>query len=519
MDILIIDDDNVDRMLFKNFIKDADPSINVIEAENGKDGLQKIEDGAYDCIFLDFLLPDTDGISLLKQIHNPATDLGPCPIVLLTGQGQESIFTQAIKFGAQDYLIKNNLFSNNIMPVIEKARRVYNIKQSQNETKVKLNQSLKIEALGKLTGGIAHDFNNMLTIILGNIRLLKDDIQDENIDKEVHLKKLETIQKTAQRGADLVQHLMVFSHQRDLKPEPTNINILIHEAQDLLERTIGQAVKIHLNFDDNLWLTDIDQSQLEHMIINITANARDAMPDGGQLDIKTENIEIDSAKAEKLQISEGPYVLLSITDNGTGIPEDIKEKVFDPFFTTKKAGKGTGLGMSIAYGFVRDCHGTINIISKADEGTTFEIYFPKSDQELIVEKDDSTKPLPQGNSETVLVVEDEEEIKEIAVQILEKNGYKTLQASNADDALTILTKSKQHIDLLFTDVVMPGEINGAQLALRALDMRPNLNILFTTGFLKTSIPDKKLFNEHALLDKPYRPSTLLREVKKAINQD
>ncbi|MGH1403686.1 MAG: response regulator [Alphaproteobacteria bacterium] len=516
MNILIIDDNKVDRMLFRHFAEGNGTPINVVEAKNAKDGLKKIQDNTFECIFLDFMLPNMDGIDLLKSIYNPETELAPYPVVLLTGQGHESIIIDAIKYGAQDYLIKSNLSTDSVMSAIEKARHVFNIKRSQNETKAKLNHSQKIEALGKLTGGIAHDFNNILTIILGNIKLLKDDYALEERNKEKDIQKIEAVQRAAKRGAELVKHLMIFSHQRTLNPRATNINTILNETQSMLKRTINQSIAISLDLADDLWLTDIDPTQFENMIINMCVNARDAMPDGGQLSIQTHTTEITVHEAHNLNLSAGAYIRLTVSDTGAGIPKEIQDNIFDPFFTTKEAGKGTGLGMSMVYGFVKECGGTIQLTSTEKKGTTFDIYFPKSSNTQEAEKDTQKKETLKKGNEIILLVEDEEEIKELAACILEGQGYTILQASNADEALKILVDQSQEIDLLFTDIVMPGEINGVQLVARALDLRPDLKVLFTTGFIKTSIPDMNLLDSYSILDKPYRPDGLIQEVQKIL---
>lgn len=515
--VLLIDDDLTDRTLFRYIAHETAMDLEIDEASNGTQGLERIKAHEYDCVFIDYMLPDIDGIDLLKKIYNPETELAPFPVVVLTGQGHESIIIDAIQYGAQDYLTKNHLTPDSLMMAIEKARHVFNIKRNQNETKLKLNHSQKLEALGKLTGGIAHDFNNILTIILGNTRLMQDILENDEFEQEGFLRKSKTIEKAAERGADLVEHLMAFSHHRSLNPEPSDLNNLLNSMGDLLKRTIGQAVTILNNFADDLWLTNLDPAQLEHMVINISANARDAMPDGGTLSLQTYNTSIPSNRAQKLNISPGDYVCLSITDTGIGISKEIQDKIFDPFFTTKEVGKGTGLGMSTAYGFIRECGGTIEINSRLGQGTEFIIYFPKSSSEEVSKLSiTETKVTITDGQETILVVEDEEEIKNLAAMILKGHGYTVLQASDASEALEILQDENQHLDLLFTDIMMPGEMNGVQLAARALVLRPNIPILFTTGYIQASIPDVNLLSEYTILNKPYKPDALLQEIQKAL---
>ncbi|PCJ99492.1 MAG: hypothetical protein COA45_05500 [Zetaproteobacteria bacterium] len=517
MNILIIDDDSTDLMRFTHMIHDVDPTISIAEARDGACGIAAIEEKHYDCIFIDYFLPDFSGIEILKKIYNSSTDLAPCPVVMLTGTGHESVMMDAIRYGAQDYLVKRNISGESLIFAIKKAQYVFNLKSSQNEAKQKLSHFQKIEALGRLTGGIAHDFNNILTIILGNTRLLHDKLSSTEQDIEYQLKKVETINNAAERGADLVQHLMVFSHQRELKVVPTNINTTLNEMQSLLRRTIGKTVTIVSKLSDVLWLAELDTMQLEHMIINILANARDAMPDGGEVTIETQNVILDEGEVKILNVHAGEYVRMSISDTGFGIPEDIQSKIFDPFFTTKEVGKGTGLGMSIAYSFAKECGGTINLISEKNQGSTFEVYFPKSNAKEEGNQKAVCDLVPIGGSEIILVVEDELEINKVTSIILGQYGYQVLQASSADEALDILMDDEQEIDLLFTDIVMPGDINGVQLAARALVLRPELNIMFTTGFIRESIPDINLLDEYTVLNKPYKPKGLLYQIREVLD--
>jgi len=517
LNILIIDDNLADRRLLCLFLEDAAPSIEITEAENATDGIELIRAHTYDCVFLDYMLPDMDGIDLLKEIHDPIAEMAPHPIVMLTGIGNEAIIIDALNYGAQDYLTKNNLSPDTLMSAISKARHVFNIKKEQNETKAQLNQSQKIEALGKLTGGIAHDFNNILTIVIGNARLIKDSVKSDDYSKEKTEKRIDAIDRAAQRGASLVQHLMVFSHQRSLNPTPLNMNHVLHDIEDLLRRTIGSNIKVRINADENLWATCIDEAQLEHMVINFCANARDAMPDGGDVKITTSNIILDLERSTELGLKQGEYVHLSIADNGSGIPDDVMDRIFEPFFTTKDAGKGTGLGMSMAHSFIKDCGGEIAVHSQKDEGTTFDIYFPKAEHE-IKEEETNIKFTPKSGRETILVVEDEPEIRELAVSVLREQGYTIIETGDADVAIEILADPDVEIEMLFTDIVLESDINGIQLAARALVLRPELKVLFTTGFIKGEVPDMNLLDEYTVLNKPYNPNDLLQEIQKTLEE-
>ncbi len=490
-----------------------EPSAEITTATTGKESIPLIQSNDYDCIFLDYRLPDINGLDLLKKIHNPSTGLCPYPVVMLTGMGDESLMVAALEYGVQDYLTKNNITPDTLLLAITKAKHIYAIKQSDNETKDKLSHSQKLEALGKLTGGIAHDFNNILAIISGNCHLLDD--PNNNFPDHIS-KKIRTISKAANRGANLVEHLMVFSRHRQLKPKSTCINTVIENMLELLERTIGKTITVNADLQDQLWYAYIDGSQLEHMMINFSANARDAMPNGGDLAIITTNVTLNPSEANRLNIKPGDYACLTIQDNGSGISEDVIDKIFDPFFTTKDMGKGTGLGMSIAYGFAKDSGGTIDAISKLGEGAKFNIYFPRSAPPTEHQKDVQSEVTDHKGQGTILVVEDEEDLNDIAVAILTKQGYEVLRAYNADEAMLILLNEAQRIDLLFTDIIMPGEKNGTQLVLSALKLKPKINVLFTTGFIKSDVPNHDLLKTYNVMDKPYKPNDLLLMVQKIL---
>lgn len=514
MDILLIEDNAVDQAIVENYVLQAFPDANIDLAETGKDALRLLQNKKFNFALIDYRLPDMNGIDILKKIYNPQTDLPPCPCVVLTGENSNSLFREAMKYGAQDYLKKINISPEVLSLAIEKAKYLYNIKVEKNDISEKYAQAQKIEAIGKLTGGIAHDFNNLLTVILGNTRLLQYASKEENPDKEYCQTKLNSIENAAQKGADLVKHLMTFSRQRRVNPKPVNINTILRNMHDLLSRTIGTTVTITNDVSSDLWNVYADPSELEHLLINMCANARDAMPDGGKVTIKTQNIILDAKTAKRHQLSKGEYVCLTITDTGQGIDSAIINKIFDPFFTTKDVGKGSGLGISTSYNFVRDCGGTIIASSTLGEGAIFDIYFPRCQQEEAPQENVIQYQEHKDISATILITEDEDEIRSIAASILKEKGFIVLEACNASEALRVMQNNE--IDILFTDIVMPGDINGVQLAARALVLQPNLKVLFTTGFIKTAIPDMNLLEEFTVLNKPYNPDKLLSEIYKIL---
>ena len=520
LSILLIDDDDADRSLFKKYLIKPGQNLTIVEASTFKDGLEIIRNGRhFDCVFLDYMLPDMDGISLLKKVYNKEADIGPFPVVMLKGQSRESVAIDAIRYGAQDYLIKDNISTDTLYIALAKAQQVFELKRSRNEARALLEHSQKMDAVGKLTGGIAHDFNNLLTITFGNTRLLMDMLQKETPDMAACVEKVRIIQKAMQRGSDLVKHLMVFSRQRTLEPVTVDLNQLMADSSVLLQRTLGASVEIKTIWGADIHAVDLDPGQLENVIINMGVNARDAMLDGGTLIFETENTMLDEMVAKSLGVEAGAYVKLTVSDTGSGMKEDVVEKIFDPFFTTKDIGKGTGLGLSTVYGFVKESGGAIEVESEKGKGTTFSLYFPQSTEETPSQETEK-KPCEEQNNggcETILVVEDEEEIRFLTTAMLRNEGYKILEASNGQEAVSVIQQSTESVDLLFTDIAMPGEMNGVQAAARVQALKPNIKLLFTTGYAMGSVPDIELTEEYPVLNKPYQPEDLMLKIRQVLD--
>ena len=522
--VLIIDDDINDRMLIKRSVQSRnDNDIEFIELKTAKEALETINNrNDIDYIFLDYMLPDMDGISVLKSTYDKQRDLGPAPIIMMTGQGSEAIAIDAIRYGAQDYIMKNNMSRDTLNIAIAKAKEVFELKKANHETKQILLHSQKMDAIGNLTGGVAHDFNNLLTVILGNIHDVNMQCEKEEINREELLNRIKNIENTTERGANLVRKLMLFARQKSLEPVPLNPNQMIEEIESLLRRTLERSIDITLNLDENIKTISVDASQLEHTLINISLNARDAMPDGGKLDISTQNIQLSKEEAIELDLPPGEYIKIDIADTGTGINENVMEDIFDPFVTTKEIGKGTGLGLSVVYGFIKESKGAIKFKSKKDHGTVFSLYFPTKeiDKNKNMHNDIEVDFIDQNfkGTDTILLVEDEEEIKFVASTMLKEMGYKVIEASTGDEALEIFQKYKDEIDILFTDITMPGELNGVQLAARIESIKPEIELLFTTGYIDASVPDIKHIENYPMLYKPYRINHLKLKLKEIMDK-
>ncbi|HTV95248.1 MAG TPA: ATP-binding protein [Steroidobacteraceae bacterium] len=354
-----------------------------------------------------------------------------------------------------------------------------------------LRQSQKIEAIGQLTGGVAHDFNNLLQVIIGNLESLRRNLPTEAPRAS---RAVESAMSAARRGAALTQRLLAFSRRQPLNPKPIDVNALISGMSDLLHRTLGEPTEVVTVRCAALWRVEADPIELEAAILNLALNARDAMPEGGRLTLETANVEIDQSGSHA-DVTAGQYVSLSVSDTGVGMEEKTLAQAFEPFFTTKPVGRGTGLGLSQVYGFVKQSGGHVKIHSQLGRGTAVRIYLPR----LVREDEPATlaDPAPAqagAPSETILVTEDDDDVREYSVEVLRELGYRVIEAHDGPSALRLLERQPK-VDLLFTDVVLPGGMTGAQLAAQARGARPGLKVLFTTGYARNAIV------HHGRLDK------------------
>ena len=384
----------------------------------------------------------------------------------------------------------------------------------QNQFEEQLRQSQKLDAVGKLTGGVAHDFNNILMVILANVDAILEGDDDAGDVKE-HLEK---IASAGQRAAQLTRQLLAFSRKQTLQPQRTNLNDLVVTTGALLRRTLGEHFELDSLLAEDLWPTDTDRAQVEAAVVNLCINARDAMPGGGRIVIETRNAALDADYVmNNPEATVGDHVVLSVTDNGSGIPPEILGKVFEPFFTTKEVGKGTGLGLSMVYGFVRQSKGHVKIHSDVGHGTKVALYLPRSEQNAAAETDMPRTGDPRGTGR-ILVVEDEHAVREVLVRHLSGLGYAVTEAENGANGLALL-ESGQTFDLLLTDVVMPGPINGKILADEAVKLSPGMSVLFMSGYSEDAISNLGILDPGVmLLNKPFRKSDLAQAVRRQLDQ-
>ncbi len=374
-----------------------------------------------------------------------------------------------------------------------------------------LRQSQKMEAVGQLTGGIAHDFNNMLSVVMGSLDLLERRIGPED---QRSRRYVQAAAESAKRAANLTQRLLAFSRQQPLQPETLDINRLVSGMSDLLRHSIGAEIRLEAVLAGGLWKANVDPNQLENVILNLAVNARDAMPDGGRLTIETQNSHLDNRYVQsEIGVPAGQYVLIAVSDTGSGMPAEVIAKAFDPFFTTKDIGKGTGLGLSQAYGFVKQSGGHVKIYSEVGDGTSIKIYLPRSDEDILEPSSQTVGEDMRGEArEVILVVDDEPAVRQFSVDAFEELGYSVLQSESAVTALQVL-KDHPEIALLFTDIVMP-DVNGRKLVDQARVIRPDLKVLYTTGYTRNAVVHNGVVDKGVeLIGKPFTIEELATRVR------
>jgi signal transduction histidine kinase len=384
------------------------------------------------------------------------------------------------------------------------------------EAEEHLRQSQKMEAVGQLTGGIAHDFNNLLAAIGGSLQMIESRLAQGRMD--VVDRYIAAGQSAVKRAAALTHRLLAFSRRQTLDPKPTNVNRLVAGMEELIRRTMGPTVHMEVIGAGGLWPSLVDPNQLENALLNLCISARDAMPDGGRLTIETANKWLDERAAKERELPPGQYVSLCVTDTGTGMSPDVIAHAFEPFYTTKPMGQGTGLGLSMIYGFARQSGGQIRIYSELGKGTTMCLYLPRHDQNVAVDERsaDPSEARPSGDGEVVLVIDDEPTIRMLIADVLEELGYSIMEASDGPSGMRVL-QSDARIDLLITDVGLPNGMNGRQVADAARQMRPNLKVLFITGYAENAVVGNgHLGKGMQLIAKPFEMNALVRKIRELV---
>jgi signal transduction histidine kinase len=399
-----------------------------------------------------------------------------------------------------------------VLLTIRRTQAFYAEAERREVAEQALRQSQKMEAVGQLTGGVAHDFNNLLTIIIGNLGIAKRGVVEARAERA-----LNNALVGAERAAQLTQRLLAFSRRQPLNPRVLDVNKLIVSISDLLVRTLGENIELESIGAAGLWKVEADASELESTLLNLALNARDAMPEGGKLTIETSNAYLDEGYCQQhAGVAPGQYILIAITDNGGGMSAETIDRAFEPFFTTKEAGKGTGLGLSQVYGFMKQSEGHVKIYSESGEGTTIKLYLPRRDGNEAAHSVDEPASSERGRAETILIVEDDDGVRQYASEILRDLNYQIIEAKDSATALRLLDADKK-FDLLLTDVVLPGK-NGRELATEVERRRPGTKVIFMTGYSRNAIVHHgRLDPGTALIQKPLIERVLAQKIRQILD--
>ena len=517
---ILVADDNADMRAYVQRLLGTKHECAVVA--DGLEAYESVRRRRPDLLITDVMMPRLDGFGLIHRIREE-DGLRGLPVIALSARAGEEARIEGLAQGADDYLVKP-FSARELLARVDGAlaiarirarvneeleQRVAEALAARDEVEAQLRHAQKLEAVGRLTGGVAHDFNNLLQVIGGNLQLLGRDLSGQGRAEE----RLKNALAAVGRGAKLASQLLAFGRRQPLAPKVVNLGRLIRNMDDMLRRALGEGVEIETVIGGGLWNTHIDAGQMENALLNLAINARDAMNGHGRLTIESGNAFLDDGYADRHDgIEPGQYVMVAVSDTGCGIPTEQLERVFEPFFTTKREGEGTGLGLSMVYGFVKQSGGHVKLYSEPGHGTTVRVYLPRTRQQEDVLADVDAGPVLVG-TETVLVVEDDENVRATVVEMLSELGYRVLKAKDADSGLVII-ESGIPIDLLFTDVVMPGRLRSPDLARKARERLPNIAVLFTSGYTDNAIVHGgRLDDGIELLSKPYTREALARKVR------
>ena len=501
-----------DAALIATTLRDAGILCQLKQAQTREEFLAALRQEGFSLILADTAVPGFDGATALSLARTLHPDV---PFLFVSDTQGEEFAIDMMQHGATDYISKQRL--GRLVPSIKRTLRELDerLERRRAEDALRVSekqfrQAQKMEAVGRLAGGLAHDFNNLLTVIMGHSQVLLGELPSGNPIRA----KIEEMQKAGERAASLIRQLMAFSRKQPLEPKILPLNSVVGNVESMLRRLIGEDIQLVIRPDPFNGHVKADPGQLEQVLMNLVVNARDAMPNGGLLAIETSQTELARTPMHHLHpLPLGQYVKLTVTDTGCGMNADVLAHLFEPFFTTKEEHKGTGLGLSTVFGIVTTCGGGIDVWSQVGHGTTFDLYFPRVNPQAPTA--DATAPqgrLRQG-SETILLVEDDSGVRNLVRHELVKTGYQVIEAKNGVEACLTATQQSYHVDLLLTDVVMPG-MNGRELAQHLSVIKPNLRVLFMSGYLDDiSVNSSMDPHRTTFLQKPFTPDLLLRTVR------
>jgi two-component system, cell cycle sensor histidine kinase and response regulator CckA len=467
----------------------------------------------WDLILSDYKLPGFSAVDALRIMHEHGGDL---PFIIVSGSVGEEQAVEAMREGAHDYVMKGNM--TRLTAVIERELRDYARREQHRHVEAQLHQAQKMEEIGQLAGGIAHDFNNLLTAILAYSESVLSQLPQEN---PLRLEVSE-IQRAGERAATLTRQLLAFGRRQVLKPQVVDLDTIVGNVEQLLRRVIGEDIELRTiaSSPAQIARVKVDVTQMEHVMLNLAVNARDAMPSGGRLTLGTEVVELhDTAHDPRAAtLPAGSYVMLTVTDNGCGMDEETRARAFEPFFTTKETGKGSGLGLAMVYGIVQQSGGNVWIDSAPGEGTTVRIYLPRvtAAAEATTDTAPAAAPLSGSGHETILMVEDDELVRQISVLTLERQGYHVLVARDGAEALARAQEYGQPIHLLISDVIMP-RMSGQDLAASLRTAFPQLRVLYISGYADQGLARRGVVDPDAFfLEKPFVATALSAKVREVL---
>jgi signal transduction histidine kinase len=510
--VLLVEDSPDDADLLILTLQRGGYDLTVHRVETAKEMSEALNSQRWDVVLSDYSLPTFSAPDALATLQREGQDL---PFIIVSGTVGEEVAVTALRAGAHDFLIKGNLAR--LIPALERSLREVSERRERVRLEAQLRQAQKMEAVGRLAGGIAHDFNNILTTICGYSEMVLDQIGS---DKPISADLIE-IRKAADRAAKLTRQLLAFSRQQVLRVVDVDVNEAMRAMQGMLQRLIGEDVVVQLTLTDPLPPVRADPVQLEQVLMNLAANARDAMPTGGRFTIRTSAAEAGEAIAlTGLPVPPGRYIRLTISDTGSGMDALTRERLFEPFFTTKELGKGTGLGLATVYGIVKQLDGFIWVESEPGLGSTFSVFFHASDSATAASRQ-LTPPLASAplatEREVVLLVEDDPGVRTLVSRTLKRHGYRLLEATSGAEGLAVAGRHGAAIDLVLTDVVMPL-MRGPEMVSRIRETRPDIKVLYMSGHAgKPMTADSVLEPSTHLLEKPFQAHQLLQAVREILD--
>lgn len=510
--LLHLEDDPIDAELITATLLEGNIPCQSRTVDTRQAFVAALKEGWMDLILADYSIPGFDGMTALTLARQHCPDV---PFLFVSATIGEELAIDAMHQGATDYVLKQRL--GRLVPSVQRALRELDeraerkrAEEALRQSEKQFRQSQKMEAVGRLAGGIAHDFNNLLTVIMGYSQVLLTELGPQHPLRG----KIEETLKAGERAATLIRQLLTFSSKQSLDPKILSLNTAVTSLESLLRRLIGEDIRFVCTLDPTNGRLRADQAQLEQVLVNLVVNARDAMPKGGTLTIETAQVELTRSPVYHLTpLPPGLYVRLAVTDTGCGMDRKTQSHIFEPFFTTKEEGKGSGLGLSTVFGIVTQCGGAIDVISRVGYGTRFDLYFPSVESDILITTPTEPEGQPRRGTETILLVEDDPSVRILVRDELLKLGYQILEAKNGIEACLLATQQTASVQLLLTDIVMPG-MGGRELAQHLSVIKPDLRTLFISGYMDdVGIMAGQEEGTSSFLQKPFTPEVLARAIR------